>query len=139
MSDVEGTLHLRKLRTLLDYMKAAQRDFVALIRALWMPTFFLTLSCADTQWPEVLQTAYFHAHGRLATDEEVDDLSYIQRCELVNQDPILIVMCYHVRMLALFRELLGKMQAVGLVAHCAFIEKTIIEARYPAPPLDDVH
>ena len=43
-------------------------------------TWFMTLSCADLRWPELFQII-FRMQGKDITDEEVEALSYDEKCK----------------------------------------------------------
>jgi hypothetical protein len=79
----QGTLHMQQLRTSPDYMKSTQHDFVAMFRTLGIPTFFVTVWCADTKWEQFLQTLYFLKHERLATPTELETMPFNEKCELL--------------------------------------------------------
>jgi hypothetical protein len=47
---------LKNVRGSPAYCKTVLLDLSAMVRQLGMPTWFLTLSAADMQWPEVIQS-----------------------------------------------------------------------------------
>ena len=52
-------------------------DVLGMIRQLGIPTWFLTLSAADMQWPDVIQTT--RQYGYTFTDEEVAAMSFDEK------------------------------------------------------------
>ena len=49
-------------------------EVVAMVKQLGIPTWFMSLSCADLRWPELFQIIS-RIQGKDITDEEVDALS----------------------------------------------------------------
>lgn len=62
-------------------------DVVAMVKQLGIPTWFMTLSCADLIWPELFQIIA-QTHGVNMTDEQVEPLSYYERCSMLNLNPV---------------------------------------------------
>lgn len=50
-------------------------EVVAMVKQLGIPTWFVTLSCADLRWPELFQIIA-RTNGTNMTDEQVEALSY---------------------------------------------------------------
>ena len=48
---------------------------VAMVKQLGIPTWFMTLSCADLRWPELFQIIA-RTQGKNMTDEQAEALSY---------------------------------------------------------------
>ena len=49
-----------------------------MVKQLGIPTWFVTLSCADLRWPELFQIIA-RANGKNMTAEEVETLSYNEK------------------------------------------------------------
>ena len=60
-----------------------------MVKQLSIPTWFLTLSCADLRWPELFQIIA-RTYGKNMTNEEVEALSYDERCRLLNLNPVIV-------------------------------------------------
>ena len=64
-------------------------EVIAMVQQLGIPTWFFTLSCADLPWNEL-----FHILSRIKgeniTDEEIDNLSYNEKCSLLNLNPVIV-------------------------------------------------
>ena len=57
-----------------------------MVKQLGTPTFFLTLSCADLRWNELI-SIIFKLNIRVdISDEEVDEMSYHERCDILNKN-----------------------------------------------------
>ena len=69
------------------YWKKFKSEFLAMVRQLGIPPFFLTLSCADLRWDELVSII-----SKLnSTDVTEKDLSYHDRCITINSNPGLII------------------------------------------------
>ena len=53
-----------------------------MVKQLGIPTWFMTLSCADLRWPELFQIVA-RTQGKNLTDEQVQALSYVERCQML--------------------------------------------------------
>ena len=56
----------------------------------------MTLSCADLRWPELFQIIA-RANGKNMTDEEIETLSYEERCTLLNINPVIVAKHFQYR------------------------------------------
>ena len=61
-----------------------------MVKQLGIPTWFMTLSCADPRWPELFQIIS-RIQGKDTTDEEVDAPSYNKKCKMLNLDPVIVL------------------------------------------------
>ena len=82
-------------------------EVVAMVKQLGIPSWFMTLSCADLRWPELFQIIS-RANGRNMNDEEVDALSYDEKCRLINLNPVITAKHFQYRVKTLFTEILLK-------------------------------
>ena len=71
------------------YLFLRQIPVVAIVKQLGIPTWFMTLSCADLRWPELFQIIS-RMQGKDITDEEVDALSYDEKCKMLNLNPVIV-------------------------------------------------
>ena len=51
---------------------------VSMVKELSIPTWLMTLSCADLVWPELFQVIA-RTQGLILTDEQIETLSYNER------------------------------------------------------------
>jgi hypothetical protein len=84
------------------------KDLMAMIRQIGVPTFFLTLSAAETKWPELLKILYRILKNEELSDEMLDSLNWEQRCELIRQDPVTCSRYFDHRIRQLFKLLKSK-------------------------------
>ena len=69
-----------------------------MVKQLGAPTFFLTFSCVDLQWNELISIA-FKLNGIDITDEDIYiyRLSYHERCYILNKNPVLVARHFQYR------------------------------------------
>ena len=53
-----------------------------------IPTFFVSLSAADTRWVERLQCLGRIVDQKEYTNEEIENLTYFKKTRLINIDPV---------------------------------------------------
>ena len=80
----------------------------------------MTLSCADLRWPELVQIITRTQRLNL-TDEQLEALSYNERCSMLNLNPVIIVAKhFQFRVETFFTEiLLTKANPIGKIVHYA--------------------
>ena len=83
----EGYYIFRQLRNSPAYLASKKKDVFAMIRQLGLPTWFMSLSSADTRWSFLLK-ALSQLDGINLSDEEVAKLSWNEKTKLVQKDPI---------------------------------------------------
>ena len=69
---------LKNVRGSPAYWKTVLLDLLAMVRQLGMPTWFLTLSAADMQWPEVIQSIA-HRYGKVLTAYDVKNMPWVEK------------------------------------------------------------
>ena len=74
--------------------------------------FFLTLSCADLQWNELI-SIIFKLNDIDIADEDIDRLSYRERCDTFNKNPVLVARHFQYRVKIFFSNLLFLMVHLG--------------------------
>ena len=68
------------------YWKKSLHEVLAMVKQLGLPTFFFTLSCADLRWNELI-SKILKLEGSVLSEDEIQDLSYQNRCKLLNKSP----------------------------------------------------
>ena len=92
---------------------------VAMVKQLGIPTWFMTLSCADLRWPELFQIIA-RTEGKKMTSAQVDALSYINRCNMVNTNSVIVAKHFQHRVETFFCEvLLSKVNPIGKIIYYA--------------------
>ena len=89
-------------------------DVLAMVKQLGIPSFFMTLSCADLRWNE-LPAIISKLKGKELSEEEIAEMTYFERCELLNSNPVLLARHFQYRVEVFYKEIvingpLGKLK-----------------------------
>ena len=84
----DGYRVLRTLRGSPPYREASKRDVFAMIRQLGIPTWFCSFSAAETKWEPLLKCLAKLVQGKDLSTEEVNSLSWQEKCLLIKSDPV---------------------------------------------------
>ena len=87
------------------YWQKFMYEVIVIVKPLGIPTWFVTLSCADLRWPELLQILA-RIQGNDLTDEQVDALSYNEKCQMLNLNPVVVTKHFQYRVETFFTEVL---------------------------------
>ena len=79
------------------YWQSLFYDILAMMSQLGTPTWFFTLSAADMQWPDMIQTIARQS-GVSLTDDDVRNMSYAERCNWLRLNPVTAVRHFHYRL-----------------------------------------
>ncbi len=113
----QAYLFLRQIPGMPQYWQKFMYEVVAMVKQLGIPTWFMRLSCADLRWPELFQIVA-RTQGRYITEEQVEDLSYIKRCQMLNSNPVATAKHFQHRVETFFSEtLLSKSNPIGKVIY----------------------
>ena len=83
------------------YWKKFLSEVLAMVKQLGLPTFFMTLSCADLRWNELISTIS-KLKGEILTEEQINNMSYFERCFYLNLNPVLLARHFQYRVEAFF-------------------------------------
>ena len=78
----QAYLFLRQIPGTPPYWQKFMYEVIAMVKQLGIPTWFMTLSCADLRWPELFQIVG-RTQGKNLTEEQVAALSYVERCQML--------------------------------------------------------
>ena len=119
ISKDQAYLFLRGIPGSPPYWQKFMYEVVAMVRQLGIPTWFLTLSCADLRWPELFHILS-RVRGENITDEEIDNLSYNEKCSLLNLNPVIVAKHFQHRVETFFKDvLLSNSQPIGKILYYA--------------------
>ena len=90
-------------RTSPVYWSLKKRELMAMIRTLGIPTFFLTLSAAETRWPELIVILVRVLENREISQEEAIQMSWEHKCNLIRKDPVTCARYFDRRIRELFK------------------------------------
>lgn len=88
MLDLMKVTVLRQLRGSPAYWEHAKKDVFAMIRQLGVPTWFCSLSAAETRWLSLLKVLAKQVKDVDYTDKEIENLTWKEKCELIQSDPL---------------------------------------------------
>ena len=84
----EGYYIFCQLRNSPPYLEARKKDIFAMIRQLSLPTWFISLSAADTRWSDLLKMlAKLNDDAELA-DIDIENMTWQEKTKLVQKDPV---------------------------------------------------
>ena len=84
----EGYYIFRQLRNSPAYLQSRKKDIFAMIRQLSLPTWFMSLSAADTRWTDLLKMLAKLNNGVDYTDKDIEGLTWQEKTKLVQKDPV---------------------------------------------------
>ena len=85
----KGYVFMNTIKGTPAFWKRFQLEVLAMIRQLGCPTFFMTLSCADLHWNDLIANI-FKLKRQKMSDENINNLSYFQKCEILNENPVFV-------------------------------------------------
>ena len=74
-------------------------------KQLGIPTYFMTLSCADLRWEE-LPYIFNKLNNLLLSKKGLKNLSYQERCNLLNNNPVLVARHFQYKVELFFKEII---------------------------------
>ena len=85
----EGYYIFRQLRNSPAYLEARKKkDIFAMIRQQSLPTWFMSLSAADTRWTDPLRVLAKLNDGIEYSEKELDAMTWQEKTKLVQKDPV---------------------------------------------------
>ena len=113
-------LFLRGIPGSPPYWQKFMYEVIAMVQQLGIPTTWLmTLSCADLQWHELFHILS-RVRGENMTDEEIDNLSYNEKCSLLNLNPVIVAKHFQHRVETFFKDvLLSNVKPIGKIVYYA--------------------
>ena len=118
---------LKTVRGSPAYFQSFFYDLLAMIRQLGVPCFFMTLSAADMQWPELLQQIA-KQYGTNLSDADVKNLTYEERSNYLRSNPVTAARHFEFKVHMLFSTvIMSKSKPLGEVTDYAI--RTEFQAR----------
>ena len=84
----EGYYIFKQIRNSPAYLETRKKDVFAMIRQLGLPTWFMSLSSADTKWVDLLKMLATLNQKVNYTDEQIANLTWEQKTKLIQSDPV---------------------------------------------------
>ena len=98
----KGYSFMKSVKGTPAYWKSFLYDVLAMVKQKGLPTYFLTLSCADLRWNELL----FIIAKLNRIDVSDEEMSYFKKCELLNKNPVLTARHFQYRVETFFKEII---------------------------------
>lgn len=76
-----------------------------MVKQLGLPTFFMTLSCADLRWNDLIQIILRPMKKNMSNDD-IERLSYFDRCKILNSNPVLLARHFQYRVETFFKDII---------------------------------
>ena len=101
------------------YWKQFLYNILAMVKQLGIPTYFLTLPCADLRWEE-LPYIINRLNNLGLSEEELKNMSYQERCNLLNNNHVLVARHFQYKVELFFSEIIldGPMGKTKYYAIC---------------------
>nr|XP_061819798.1 uncharacterized protein LOC133608527 isoform X1 [Nerophis lumbriciformis] len=108
----DGFRFLRPIRGTPAFWSSVQKDLLACVRQLGIPTWFCSFSSADLRWQNLL-ASILRQEGRQQT---VEQLEWADRCELLRRNPVTAARMFDYRWHCFLKEvLMSPSQPVGKI------------------------
>ena len=115
----QAYLFLRGIPGSPPYWQKFMYEVIAMVQQLGIPTWFMTLSCADLRWHELFHILS-RVRGENMTDEEIENLSYNEKCSLLNLNPVIVAKHFQHRVETFFKDvLLSNAKPIGKIVYYA--------------------
>ena len=105
ISNEQGYSFMNTIKGTPAYWKRFLQEVLAMVKQLGLPTFFLTLSCADLRWNDLVSIIK-KLEGVAMTEEEINSLPYLERCKILNSNPVLVARHFQYRVEVFFKEII---------------------------------
>ena len=91
----EGYKTFKNVRTTPAYWQAAKKDLFAMIRMLRIPTWFHSVSCAETRCIFLFKILGLTVDAKTYAEENIEALTWEEKCRLVCSDPVTCARQFH--------------------------------------------
>ena len=95
-----------------------QLEVLATIRQLGCPPFFMTLSFADLHWNDYIANIFKLKRQKISA-ENIINMSYFQKCEILNEIPVFAARHFQYRVDIFFTEILMGSNHLGKIKYYA--------------------
>jgi len=117
ISNDEAYNFMNTLKGTPAYWKRFLFEVLAMVKQLGLPTYFMTLSCADLRWNELVEII-----GKLndlnLSKEDIENLNYFERTKILNSNPVLLARHFQYRVESFFKQMIIN-GSLGKVIHYA--------------------
>ena len=99
------------------YWKRFLLEVLAMVKQLGLPTYFMTLSCADLRWNELIEIISKLNKFDMSV-EEIENLDYFERTKILNSNPVFLSRHFQYRVENFFKHIVLN-GSLGKVIHYA--------------------
>ena len=82
-------------------------EVLAMVKQLELPTFLMTLSCADLHWNE-LSSITAQLNDENLDDNDIDKMDFFERCTYLNLNPVLLARHFQYRVEIFFKVIVAE-------------------------------
>ena len=111
------------------YWKKFLCEVLSMVTQIGLPTFFMTLICADLQWDELISIRA-SLRGEMLTQEEIDHVDFFTRCAYLNQNPVLLPRHFQYRVEMFFKVIVIDSPLGEVKYHAIHIEFEVRGSTY---------
>jgi hypothetical protein len=113
-------VYMKCLRGYASYWNTAKSDLLAMIRQLGSPSWFITLSANDLNWPDLIKDLLYAKHCSdnnsyqfLFNEEDVANMTYKEKSQLLHDFPVIAARHFDHRFRKLLNFLLKDEEILG--------------------------
>ena len=99
------------------YWKRFLHEVLAIVK-LGLPTFFMTLSCADLRWNELISVTA-KLNGENLEEDDINNMDFFDRCRYLNLNPVVLVQHFQYRVEVFFKVIIIVDSPLGKVNYHA--------------------
>ncbi|KAJ8042024.1 hypothetical protein HOLleu_12988 [Holothuria leucospilota] len=104
------------LRNSPSYLQKRQKDLMAMIRQLGCPTYFMSLSAADTRWTDLIGILGKLIDKKEYSKSELQNMDWASKTRLIQSDPVTCVRFFDHRLQVFMNNVLkSSLQPIGKV------------------------
>ena len=87
-----------------------------MVKQLGLPTFYMTLSCADLRWNELI-SIIATLRGETLTDNDINEMDFFDRFSFLNLNPVLLARHFQYRVEVFFQVIVlnGQLGKVNIM------------------------
>ena len=112
----EGYRIFRTIRNSPPYLESKKKDLFAMIRQIGLPTWFISLSAAETKWNDLLKCLAKLVDNVEYTDDDCEKMSWHEKSKLLKSDPVTCARFFDNRVHEfIYRVLMSSHNPIGTV------------------------
>ena len=96
---------MSQIRRTPAYWKKIESELLAMEKQLGCPTFFLTLSCADLRWDDLVEIIAKLKNMNFS-GEQISSLDSFQGCKILNSNPVTVLRQFQNQVEVSFQEII---------------------------------